>query len=338
MTHYFLFLATLLCSSFAFSNAFASPATTPNDHLHGLNNCTQCHLDGVDIKHILLNDPSCSSCHTPETLATYVTKLLRGDYASKKQIPSTNEVVQSGSHYYEESKIGTQPNKMRKVDAGEFTMGSNERLSDEGPQHTVSLAAFFIDEYEVTNGQYKIFIDATKRRSPSLYRNRTYPHGKVDHPVVFVNWEDANDYCHWVDKRLPTDQEWEKAARGTDARRYPWGNEFSLDAANTPLRWASFNKFGDTTPVGAFKKGMSPNQLHDMSGNVWEWTSSWYKAYPGNQTFSENYGERYKTLKGGSWFDCSFYQCGISAPTYNRAFFAKKVKNDTFGFRCAKDI
>jgi formylglycine-generating enzyme required for sulfatase activity len=95
--------------------------------------------------------------------------------------------------------------------------------------------------------------------------------------------------------------------------------------------------FGDTTPVGAFEGGASPYGVYDMSGNVWEWTASWYQPYPGNTVASESYGERYKVLKGGSWFDCSFYNCGISAPVFNRAFFAKRTKNDSFGFRCAKD-
>src|SRR3569833_3343017 len=216
-------------------------------------------------------------------------------------------------------------------------MGTNERLSDEGPQHVVHLKSFYIDKYEVTNLQYKKFIDETGRRSPKHFRNRTYPQGKVDHPVTFVTWYDAKDYCEWAGKRLPTDEEWEKAARGTDARTYPWGSDFGIDRANTPQRWAQIKQEGDTSPVGAFEKGVSPYGVYDMSGNVWEWTSSWYEAYPGNKTASENYGEHYKTLKGGSWFDCSFYKCGISAPVYNRSFFALKVNNDTFGFRCTKD-
>ena len=136
---------------------------------------------------------------------------------------------------------------------------------------------------------------------------------------------------------MPTDQEWEKAARGTDGRMFPWGDTFEINKANTPLRWQALGVFGDTTPVGSFEGGKSPYGVYDMSGNVWEWTSSWYKPYPGNKTPSESYGERYKVLKGGSWWDCSFYKCGISAPVFNRSFFAVGVKNDSFGFRCAKD-
>jgi len=189
----------------------------------------------------------------------------------------------------------------------------------------------------VTNLQYKKFIDETQRRSPPHFENRTFPTGKADHPVVYVSWMDADAYCNWAGKRLPTDEEWEKAARGTDGRRYPWGMEFGLDKANTPQLWKELGEQGDTLPVGSFVAGTSPYGLYDVSGNVWEWTASWYQAYPGNTKKTQNYGEIYKTLKGGSWWDCSFYQCGISAPTYNRAFFLKSTRNSSFGFRCAKD-
>jgi len=226
---------------------------------------------------------------------------------------------------------------MARIPAGEFTMGSDDRMPDEGPQHKVTLESYWIDLYEVTNAQYKKFIDATNRRSPAHFRNRTYPSGKADHPVTEVTWYDADAYCAWAGKRLPTDQEWEKAARGTDGRMFPWGNEFDTDKANTPQRWAKLKEEGDTMPVGSFPDGVSPYGLYDMSGNVWEWTSSWYKAYPGNTHPSENYGEEYKTLKGGSWWDCSFYKCGISAPVFNRAFFIRGTHNKSFGFRCAKD-
>lgn len=241
--------------------------------------------------------------------------------------------------YYPKSRLGDAPNPMVRIPAGKFIMGYNKRWPDEGPQHVVYLKSYWIDKYEVTNAQYKKFIDATGRRSPDHFRNRTYPEGKADHPVTYVTWYDATAYCAWAGKRLPTDAEWEKAARGTDGQMFPWGNEFDINKANTPQRWAALGKpgGGDTTPVGAFEGGKSPYGLYDMSGNVWEWTSSWYTAYPGNKHPSENYGKKYKQLKGGSWWDCSFYKCGISAPVFNRSFFNQKVKNESFGFRCAKD-
>ena len=265
------------------------------------------------------------------------------------------------SIYYEQTRIGAAPNEMILIPAGEFIRGTNQRLSDEGPQHKVSLGDFYIDKYEVTNLQYKQFIDAPPeraeskgsvsaakgrmpeaaamhRKSPDHFENRTFPEGKADHPVTFVSWQDAKAYCDAVGKRLPTDQEWEKAARGTDGRTYPWGEIFDVKKVNSPVRWGTLKLQGDTTPVGAFDAGVSPYGVHDMSGNVWEWTDSWYLPYPGNKKITENYGEKYKTLKGGSWWDCSFYKCGISAPVYNRSFFLRNTKNKSFGFRCAKDV
>jgi len=255
----------------------------------------------------------------------------------KKNIPNATALGMRYPMYYEGTRLGDKPNEMASIPAGEFIMGTDNRLPDEGPQHKIKLPAYYIDIYEVTNLQYKKFNDATHRRSPTHFRNRTFPARKADHPVTYVSWQDAHAYCQWAGKRLPTDQEWEKAARGTDGKMYPWGETFAVKNANTPLRWKQLGDFGDTTPVGSFDQGVSIYGLHDMSGNVWEWTDSWYTAYPNNSVFSESYGTRYKTLKGGSWFDCSFYKCGISAPVFNRAFFAKRTKNDSFGFRCARN-
>jgi len=318
------------------------------EYVHSQEKCTRCHMDKEDLQSVLTASlGKCQSCH--ESANPTSAPLTHLKVSSKKEVTRLDEPrhkvvpnrdITYGMRYplYSSgSRLGDAPNEMVLIPAGEFIMGTDIRLSDEGPQHKVNLPAYYIDKYEVTNLQYKKFNEATHGRSPRHWRNRTFPQGKADHPVVYVSWENANAYCQWAGKRLPTDQEWEKAARGTDGRMFPWGDEFETANANTPLRWQEVGRFGDTTPVGAFEKGKSPYGVYDMSGNVWEWTSSWYKAYPGNKTSSESYGERYKTLKGGSWFDCSFYKCGISAPVFNRAFFAKKVKNDSFGFRCAKD-
>ncbi|WP_455208966.1 formylglycine-generating enzyme family protein [Kaarinaea lacus] len=326
-------------------------ADSTDKHPHPIklpnNSCSSCHTqDSSFIKAIVDDQSKCTTCHALKETAkskTLQTAQAQQDILNLKQhavVPKEKLPADSGMRfpiYYKSSRLGDAPNEMVLIPAGEFIMGSDNRLPDEGPQHKVSLDAFFIDIYEVTNLQYKKFNDATKRRSPTHFRNRTFPEGKADHPVTYVSWEDADAYCQWAGKRLPTDQEWEKAARGTDGRIFPWGNEFDAKNANTPLRWQQVGAFGDTTPVGAFEGGVSPYGVYDMSGNVWEWTASWYKAYPDNKVPSESYGERYKTLKGGSWFDCSFYNCGISAPVFNRAFFAIRTKNDSFGFRCAKN-
>ncbi len=337
----FAFLAALQLGYTSTSLATADKAP-PADHFHVEKSCLDCHTMGVDTSQILKqNNNSCLQCHTSEQMIEAFAKAnRRAGQDPFQDMPVAHGTPALGMRYpmySEASRIGAEPNEMVTIPAGEFIRGTDSRLPDEGPQHKVTLPAFLIDRYEVTNLQYKKFIDATGHRSPDHFRNRTYPAGKADHPVTFVSWNDAVDYCSWAGKRLPTDQEWEKAARGTDGRQYPWGEVFDPQNANMPLRWQELKQYGDTTPVGAFEKGVSPYGAYDMSGNVWEWTSSWYEAYPGNTTPSENYGHRYKTIKGGSWFDCSIYKCGISAPVYNRAFFADRTKNDTFGFRCAKD-
>lgn len=323
------------------------PRATPGD-------CVQCHSDPKHYSVKVALTADCTSCHRAmlasseaEPAPTHGGKPLHrrlkhfpNEQAVMRSIDRSKVSATSGMsvpQYYDKSRIGAEPNKMVLIPAGKFIMGTNIRWPDEGPQHTVYLKAYYIDIYDVTNLQYKKFIDATHRRSPSDFVNRTYPEGKVDHPVTFVNWYDATAYCQWAGKRLPTDQEWEKAARGADGRMFPWGDSFDINAANTPMRWQVLNMEGDTTPVGAFERGKSPYGLYDMSGDVWQWTSSWYEPYPGNTHVSENYGEKYKVLKGGSWFDCSFYRCGISAPSFNRSFFLRTTKNKSFGFRCAKD-
>lgn len=324
----------LVLLMFSLFTVLCFAAEPGEDYVHKKDQCIRCHVDSDELQKVLTaSRGKCAGCHEKGTHG--------GIYLKKDGVKTVQKKpVSFGMRfplYSPDTRLGDAPSEMILIPAGPFVMGSDMRLPDEGPQHTVMLPVYYIDKYEVTNLQYKKFNDATQRRSPQHFRNRTFPAGKADHPVTYVSWEDADAYCRWAGKRLPTDEEWEKAGRGTDGRMFPWGDEFDSSRANTPLRWAEIGQFGDTTPVGAFEGGVSPYGLYDMSGNVWEWTASWYKAYPGNTTSSESYGERYKTLKGGSWFDCSFYQCGISAPMFNRAFFAKKVKNDSFGFRCAKD-
>ena len=223
------------------------------------------------------------------------------------------------------------PTGMALIPTSEFIMGSNERWDDESPEHISSTETFYIDLYEVTNSDYKNFTAATQHEAPYHWPNGDIPKGKENHPVVYVNWFDARDYCEWQDKRLPNEQEWEKASRGEEGLIYPWGNEWSLDKSNNPYKYST-----GTKPVGSYPEGRSPYGLYDMSGNVWEWVDSYYLPHPGNTIARAEYSREKRILKGGSWFDCLSYGCGLSAPTFNRSFFTPEVRNNSFGFRCAK--
>ncbi|MGC2165635.1 MAG: formylglycine-generating enzyme family protein [Gallionella sp.] len=307
------------------------------------NDCMECHTSGDDNSVQTVADtemaPAAAETEGSASNSKNEEKKYVDVYAERVKVapPPDETAGMSVPIFYSQTRIGKEPGEMVLVPAGKFIRGSNNRLPDEGPEYVAETKAFWIDKFEVSNLQYKQFVDATKRKSPKHWRNRNYPEGRVDHPVVFVSWFDAYDYCKWAGRRLPTDIEWEKAARGTDGRNFPWGDEFDVNKVNSPVRWAALHIEGGTTPVGAFEGGKSPYGAYDMSGNVWEWTDSWYTQYPGNQWPSENYGELYKVLKGGSWWDCSFYQCGVSAPSFNRSYFKQNIKNSSFGFRCAKD-
>jgi len=343
LNHFILFLSVLGFSA----NAAAEDSTGNIPYQHAIQatqTCNSCHEQSQvnRFNSTMAND--CEECHSSGESSPIVRvsekKSFSDPYANSLTIapPAGATAGMSVPMYYNETRIGKEPHQMVLIPAGKFTRGTNNRLPDEGPQYTAEAQAFWMDKYEVTNLQYKQFIDATNRKSPTHFRNRTYPEGKVDHPVVYVSWFDAHDYCAWAGKRLPTDIEWEKAARGsTDDRDYPWGDEFDTTKVNSPVRWKTLKMEGDTMPVGALEGGKSPYGLYDMAGNVWEWTDSWYTQYPGNTWPSENYGELYKVLKGGSWWDCSYYQCGVSAPVFNRSYFKQSIKNSSFGFRCAKD-
>jgi len=161
------------------------------------------------------------------------------------------------------------------VPTGEFKMGSATTDqwadNDEFPQRIVAVPAFYIDELEVSNLEYKRFIDAVNWKPPPPWTDRVYPHGSEFLPVTDVTWWDACAYAQWAGKRLPTEIEWEKAARGTDARRFPWGDEFSADRANDSQ---------SLMPAGSYPNGVSPYGVFDMSGNVAEWTATPYEPYP----------------------------------------------------------
>jgi formylglycine-generating enzyme required for sulfatase activity len=200
---------------------------------------------------------------------------------------------------------------------------------NEPPERKVTLGEFYIDKTEVTNKQYKEFSDSTNRKPPANWPGGLYSDGTGDNPVVFVTWSDAEQYCKWKGKRLPTEAEWEKAARGTDGRGYPWGDEFDIKKVNT------LGEFGGTIPVGTLKEGASPYGALDMAGNAQEWTSDWYKRYPGNNYDDEDYGEKFKVVRGGGWGGMGHYTLRVYVRAAFRNIAPPDGIYDDLGFRCA---
>lgn len=231
------------------------------------------------------------------------------------------------------------------IPAGPFTLGSSED-PDARPRHTAYLESFYIDRYEVTNAQYARFLNATdgladrcaghicadtRLENPESHIVSRRGHYRVEegyahHPVTNVSWYGAQAYCRYYGGRLPTEAEWEKAARSSDGRTYPWGD--SPDPGNLNAG----NRIGDTKPIGSYPGGMSPYGVHDLAGNVWEWTADWYEPYPGSSHRSPFYGEKYKVLRGGSWNhpdrDARVTHRDIAHP-------ARRIH--VVGFRCARD-
>ncbi len=197
----------------------------------------------------------------------------------------------------------TPPKGMAYVPGGTFRLGRDDGDGYESPAHEVTVAPFFIDLTEVTNEQYQKFVDATGHQPPPMWKGNHFPEGANTLPVTDVSWEDADAYAKWVGdgKRLPTEEEWEFAARGTDGRLYPWGPEWKADASNS--KTDDKDERG-LVLVGQFPNGASWRGLLDMSGNAWEWTSSDFKVYPGGQNALLDKYKNYKNLKvirGGAY-------------------------------------
>lgn len=229
--------------------------------------------------------------------------------------------------------IGKDGAPMVLVPPGEFLMGSNEGDADEMPPHRVHLDGYYMDRYEVTVGQYAKFLEATSHETPPEWNTMNQAQHQK-RPVAFVNWADANTYCRWAGKRLPTEAEWEKAARGTDSRIYPWGNEIPTQ------RQANFSKqdwndHAALLPVGLLEEGKSPYGIFDLAGNVREWVADWYddKYYEQSPNRNPNGPERGegKVLRGGSW---------LHDPKYLRSAYREpntpSLRVANYGFRCVK--
>ena len=220
------------------------------------------------------------------------------------------------------------------VPAGEFPMGSEQGDDDEQPVHRVFLDSFYLDTFEVTNGRFAKFVAAIQSEPPWGFADQETPVLHAEQPVRWVNWLEATGYCLWAGKRLPTEAEWEKAARGTDGRIYPWGNE-----PPTPTQAVFGLKEGsaDTvSPIGNRDKGKSPYGVHDLAGNLYEWVADWYDeaVYTTQPTINpRGPGEgTAKVQRGGSY---------INGPYRLRSSFRTKgdpTEHDpNGGFRCAQD-
>ena len=226
---------------------------------------------------------------------------------------------------------------MMLVPAGEFIMGSDDvKLDaitfDEQPIHMVSLDSYYIDKFEVTNSRYSVCVNAGICLEP-IDKTFYIDPARKDHPVVNVNWQMARDYCNWRGARLPTEAEWEKAARGLDGRTFPWGEKSSCQNGN--FLYGAKPCVGDTTTVGTYIDGVSPYGVFDMAGNVWEWTSSLGLSYPYNAADGresvDNNGRR--VLRGGSRnYDSSY------ATTTTRYARDPLDARSLVGFRCARDV
>ncbi len=230
--------------------------------------------------------------------------------------------------------------EMLLVPAGEFVMGSHrddpDAYDDEKPAHKVYLDAYYIDKYEVTNALFKGFVEATRRSAP-IYRNNPKFNSPTQ-PVVGVTPEDADAYCKWAGKRLPTEAEWEKAARGTDGRRFPWGNQwvFPWESQSVSKRANGTNQFSQPMPVGSFPEGVSPYGVHDMGGNVAEYVADfydkdYYKQSPYRNPKGPLLGKR--TPRGGSW-ESPERDLRVTYRGASDRFIPFK----TLGFRCVKII
>ena len=233
------------------------------------------------------------------------------------------------------------------VPAGKFEMGYLDGKKDETPVHTVYLDAYWIDQTEVTNAKYRKCEEAGVCERP---KQATYPLERINsatrddyylnpeydnYPALYINWSQASIYCEWAERSLPTEAEWEKAARGTDGRIYPWGNEFpTVDQAN-------FGGYiGDTTAVGSYPAGASPYGALDMAGNVWEWVNDWYdpEYYSTSQKRNPQGPDSgaFFIERGGSWRPSEKPIRSSYRGWYTPPFLGSTVVAHNYdGFRCA---
>jgi formylglycine-generating enzyme required for sulfatase activity len=218
------------------------------------------------------------------------------------------------------------------IPAGAFVAGDDET----SPRRELFVDGFYLDRYEVTVGRYASFLKATGNvRPPEEWQTVDIKNG-ADLPVVGVDWQDANGYCQWAGRRLPTEAEWERAARGTDERKYPWGNE---PPTSEHARFAQ--KYGNAVykdgvaRVGSHPKGASPFGIQDMSGNAWEWVADWFsESFPAADRRNPKgpSSGTSKVLRGGGWYDQA-----DRLVSSKRMHANPEQRDNSIGFRCARD-
>jgi formylglycine-generating enzyme len=235
-----------------------------------------------------------------------------------------------------ESATNEEPvnDNMVTIPAGPFVRGTMSGGFDEQPQRTIYLDTFSIDRFEVTNHHYQQFVLTTGHRKsgpPSRYAKSISKMRGTNQPAVYVSWDDANEYCRWKGKRLPTEAEWEKAMRGSDGRLWPWGNQEKPDGAN----WARVQDGYDVSArVGTFQTDKSPYGVMDGAGNVMEWVADWYqeayyKESPDKDPPSPEFGT-YRVMRGGG-----YTTTGSDVRITSRSKMVPDFRDETIGFRCA---
>jgi serine/threonine-protein kinase len=219
--------------------------------------------------------------------------------------------------------------RLHYVPAGKLNMGNDNGWAGQKPAHEVDLDAFWIDETEVTNRMYALCVQTGACLPPqnesSYTREMYYTDAQyADYPVIYVSWQDSNAYCKWAGRVLPSEAQWEKAARGSDGRLYPWGNQ---PPNQNLLNNVNVSFLDDTMQVGSYPQGASPYGALDMAGNVWEWTAEWFNPYPGGDiSASEYYGQIFRVLRGGSFVD--------AADATTRYANDPELRMHDIGFRC----
>lgn len=251
------------------------------------------------------------------------------------QIVATGQRASESTQSIAMDRVEPVSEEMVRIPAGEFIRGTNAGGYNERPQNTVYLDAFWIDRFEVTNHHYLEFVSATGHRQPgppSRYAKRLSSLRGINQPITYVSWYDAEAFCRWKGKRLPTEAEWEKAVRGTDGRMWPWGDQLVTRAANLG---GVHDGFEQTAAVGSFPRDKSMFGVFDGAGNLMEWVADWYgeESYRSSVDHNPQGPDRgtYKTLRGAG-----YTSRGIDLRITNRSFMVPDFRDETIGFRCAR--